>query len=461
MNLLTIAWKSIRQRALASSLTALSVALGVALMVAVLVINGVISRMFNQTGSGYDLILGPKGSDAQLVLSTIYRISRPIENLPWRFYEEVKSDPRVERAIPIALGDTTEEGGFPIVGTTPTYFSTDYAYGRNFVSKSGHGLKGPWDAVIGSEVARTNQWDMGSTFKIVHGGGDASDAHIHDEVFTVRDVLAPTGTPNDRTCFVDIRGFLMLDGHEKPLDEAFVREAEMYGETLEQVAERYKDCAADEHADHDHAHADGEQHFHDICDAKKEITSILLVMAVPEGVTPGLEDITRQRRALDYSARMKEGFKAQAVKPVEVMRQLMNNLVGNVRYALMVLTGLIIAVSGIGIFVSIYNSMSERRREIAVMRALGARRQTVFSIIVAESILLTVGGGLLGLLLGHALVFLASPIVQERSGLLIDPFHFERYELLILPVLLVMAVVIGLLPGLTAYRTDVARALYD
>ncbi len=461
MNLLTIAWKSIRQRWLASALTALSVALGVALMVAVLIINGVISRMFNQTGTGYDLLLGGKGSDVQLVLSTVYRIGRTDEPLPWRFYEEVKADPQVERAIPLVVGDTTEEGGFPIVGTTPTYFSTPYAYKRNFVAKAGHGLKGPFDSVIGSEVARVNNWDIGSTFKILHGGGESSDGHIHDEVFTVRDVLAPTGTPNDRTCFVDIRGFLMLDGHEKPLDEAFTREAEMYGETIEQVAERYKDCIAEEQAAHDHNHAEGEQHFHDICDAKKEVTAILVVMAAPKGVTPGLEDITRQRRALDYSVRMNEGFKARAVKPVEVMRQLMDNLVGNIRYALMLLTGLIIAVSGIGIFVSIYNSMSDRRKEIAVMRALGARRQTVFSIIVAESIVLTVGGGLLGLVLGHLLVFVAAPIVQPRSGLLIDPLHFEPWELLIIPVLFVMAILIGLLPGLTAYRTDVAKALYD
>jgi putative ABC transport system permease protein len=105
--------------------------------------------------------------------------------------------------------------------------------------------------------------------------------------------------------------------------------------------------------------------------------------------------------------------------------------------------------------------MSERRREIAVMRALGARRQTVFSIVLAESILLCFAGGLLGLLLGHGLVFLAAPIVEERSGILIDPFAFEPIELVLLPVLIVLASIVGFVPGMTAYRTDVAKALAD
>ena len=165
--------------------------------------------------------------------------------------------------------------------------------------------------------------------------------------------------------------------------------------------------------------------------------------------------------ALQLSGKLKEGVIAQGVNPVIVMRQLMDNLVGNIRYALMVLTGLIIAVSGIGIFVSIYNSMADRKREIAIMRALGASRQQVFSIILLEAIVLTLGGGLLGLALGHGLVFAAAPIVATRSGLLIDPMHFETIELWIIPALLAMATLIGILPGLTAYRTDVAKALYD
>ena len=450
MNLLTIAIKSIRQRLLASSLTGLSVALGVALMVAVLVINGVIGRMFSQSGSGYDLIIGPKGSDLQLVLSSIYRVSPPIENLPWRFYTQIRERRDIEHAIPIALGDTTEEGGFPIVGTIPQYFGVEYAHGRKFLVK-GDFLQGTWDAVIGAEVARKNGWDVGSKFRMIHGG---QDDHVHDEQFTVRGILKRTGTPNDRSVFVHLDGFFQIDGHGKPLEEAINREADFFGVSPETVREWYGDDLAhaeEEEADgHDHDHA----HDHEVLDAQKEVTSILVVMK-----TRNNNPLTRTTGSLMLKNELKEGFQAQGVNPIEVMRRLMDNLVGNVRLALLYLTGLIIAVSGIGIFVSIYNSMADRKREIAIMRALGARRQTVFSVILAESILLCLGGGLFGLLLGHGLVFAAAPLVEARSGLLIDPFAFEPIELVLFPVLIVLASLIGFLPGLTAYRTDVADAL--
>ena len=118
MNVVTIALKSIRQRMLASSLTGLSVALGVMMMVGVLVAYSVISEAFQQRTIGYELVVGRQGSDIQLVLSTVYRIGNPPANLPYRYYLHLLEDPLVKDAVPIAMGDTTEEGGFPLVGTT-------------------------------------------------------------------------------------------------------------------------------------------------------------------------------------------------------------------------------------------------------------------------------------------------------------------------------------------------------
>lgn len=450
MNLVTIAYKNMKQRSVPSMLTSLSVALGVALMVAVLVLNNVVTKMFQETGSGYDLVVGPKGSEMQLVLSSIYRIDRPIENLPWRYYLDWKQDPRVEEAIPINLGDTTEVGNFPIVGTTPQYFLVDYAPDKKFrVGKDENALRGTWDAVIGSEVARKNGWKKGSKFKMVHAG---QDDHVHDEEFTVQGVLAPTGTPNDRTAFVHIDGFFMMSDHSKPVREAIRKEAEFFGESEAEVIERHKDDideilaheneSAEEHAHHDHGPTP---------DIQKEVTSILLVM---KG-----DDLQRANRTMIIYNELKGGNQAQGANPIQVMARLITNLVGNIRLAFLYLTGLIIVVSGIGIFVSIYNSMSDRRREIAVMRALGARRTTVFSLILLESVLLCLIGGIGGLLLGHGIVFVAAPIIEQRSGLLIDSFAFTPVELIVIPILVVMASLIGFLPGLTAYRSDVAEGL--
>lgn len=453
MNLLSIAFKSIRQRALASSLTALSVALGVALMIAVLIINGVISTMFSQTGTGYDLVVGPaRGSRFQLVLSTIYRVDQPVENLPWRFFEELKQNPLVEKAIPIAIGDNTEEGGFPIVGTTPQYLAASYG------SKNGKPLhfaidgqvnNGAWEAVIGDEVARLNRWKIGSEFRLIHGG---QDDHVHDERFKVTGILARTNTPNDRSVFVNLEGFLMLSGHEKPVMEAIEREAKFFGEDLEELKKKYateiQEAGSHDHSAHDHDH----EHGHTLPIVQREITSVLVVCK-------GADPARRAIASMKLSSDLKEGFQAQGVNVVQVMRELMDRLLANVRLAVLILTGLIIAVSGIGIFVSIYNSMSDRRREIGIMRALGARRQTVFSIILSESVLLCVAGGILGILLGHGLVWIGAPIVADRSGLVIDPFYFDPLEFVIIPVMIAMASIVGFLPAMTAYRTDVAQAL--
>lgn len=446
MNLITIAFKNMKQRWLPSSLTSLSVALGVSLMIAVLILNNVVTQMFQQTGSGYDLVVGPPGSATQLILSTIYRIESPIENLPYRYFQEWEQDPRVEFAIPFNLGDTTQMGNFPIVGTTPQFFLTEYADGKKFrVGKDENGLRGTWDAVIGSEVARKNGWKKGSKFKMIHSG---QDDHIHDEEFTVQGVLAPTGTPNDKTAFVHLDGFYQMSDHSKPVREAITSLAAFFKESEEQVIERYKDQIDEilKQEENPNLHVHGP-----VPDIQKEVTSVLLVL---KGDT-----LQRSNRAFIIQGELKEGKRSQAVNPVQVMARLVTDLVGNVRLAFLYLTGLIIAVSGIGIFVSIYNSMSDRRREIAVMRALGARRTTVFSLILLESVLICLIGGLAGLLLGHGIVFVAAPIIEARSGLLIDSLAFTPVEFVIIPVLVAMASLVGFLPGLTAYRTDVAEGL--
>ncbi|MBI5759397.1 MAG: ABC transporter permease [Planctomycetales bacterium] len=447
MTLVHIAARSIRQRALASSLTALSVALGVALMVTVLVINGVVTRMFSQSATGYDLVLGAKGSAMQLVLNTVYFMDRPIENLPYKFYLKVKSNSAVEYAIPFALGDTTSDARFRIVGTIPEFFDVEYLPGsgkrpgKKFQFDSGTVLAEPFDAVIGARVARAYGWKVGDEFPVAHAG-NVED--IHAERFKVVGVLAPTGTPNDRAVFVHLQGFYHIPGHEKPKAEADQKAKVLRGEVdgdLLKPAEAFATKNAQDSATT--TSESGE-----LPDDQKEVTAILVRM---------------KRLALGpiFQSTVNKGITAQAANPLAEIMKLLRNVVGNIRTILVVMTCLIIIVSGVSIFVSIYNSMSDRRKEIAVMRALGARRSTVLSIILAESILLCLAGGVLGLVLGHGLVFVASPIVEARSDLLIDPWSFEWIELILLPVLIVLASLVGLLPGLTAYRTDVAKSLVE
>lgn len=448
MNLATIAWKSIRQRGLASGLTAFSVALGVMLMVAVLVIHGILQNTFNQRSINYDLIVGAKGDPLQLVLSTVYHVSPPIENLPYRFYLEWKEDKRLNHCIPLAMGDVTEQGNFPIVGTIPEFFDIDYAPGREWAIK-GTAFYQPFDAYIGSRVAIENGWTVGTKLKLRHGG--AAGDHVHDEEFTVVGLIAPTGTPHDKTVYVNLEGFYQIQGHDKPLNEAIKREREFFGEAplnAEDLAAEIKKLEArfgvhDHDHGHDHAH---HGHIHEMPAVQKEVTAMLL--SCKNAIAANL-----------IAGELKKGYKAQGVNPIMPMKQLMDDILGPVRQLLLVMTSLIVLVSGIGIFVSIYNSMTARRREIAIMRALGAQRGTVFAIIIAESVILCVGGGLLGLVLGHGLVFVAAPVVELKTGLIVNPLAFEKMELVLFPALFLLAAFVGFLPGLTAYRTDVAESL--
>ncbi len=451
MNLLTIAWKSVKQRWLASALTALSVALGVMLMVGVLVAAGALDTAFNQRAIAYDLIVGAKGSDLQLVLSSVYRIQPPIANLPYMYLEELREDPRIDVAIPLAFGDFTkpQHGAFPIVGTTNEYFLHEYTPGQKFQvedQQDTRQLESVYDAVIGSQVARHNNWKVGDQFSIVHGSADSDDEH--DELFTVVSVLRQTGTPNDRSVFLNLEAVYTLEGHQKPIDEVRDSLKQFYGDDPERrdkafaqldelVARRAKGVEIGDPT---------MGHGLDTPEAMKQITAVYVRTQSPFNSVTLVHEL-------------KNGTKAMAVNPIRPIQRLMTNFVGNIQKMFMVLTAMVIVVSGISIFVSIYNSMSDRKREIGIMRALGARRDSVFAIVLTESAVLCLGGGLIGWLLGHTLFVLSAPYLSARTGLLLNGWAVNPYEFVLFPVLLVFGALVGFLPAMAAYRTDVADAL--
>lgn len=182
------------------------------------------------------------------------------------------------------------------------------------------------------------------------------------------------------------------------------------------------------------------------------MTAVLVLTASIGGAPPEL-------LAPGLMKQVNEGPVAQAAQPIREMSTLFTTFVDPLRIVLLSLTVLIVIVAGIGILVSIYNSMSERRHEIAVMRALGAGRRTVMLIVLAESILLSLAGGLAGWAVGHGLVGLVSPWIADQTGVSIGAAQFVGYELVIIPGLIVLATIVGYLPAMAAYRTDVAKAL--
>jgi putative ABC transport system permease protein len=424
MSLWKIAWRSIEQRALASALTAFSMALGVALVVTVLVIHQVVDQSFRRGAQGYNLIVGAKGGRLELVLSTVYHLGRPIENIPYKYYLEFTEGrfrQSVDAAIPICMGDSYE--GFPVIGTVPEMFTElQYQEGQKYEFASGGNFHpgSEYEAVAGWQAARKAGLAVGGTFRPAHGLIEkGAPAHTH-RPFTIAGVLAPTGTPMDRALFVNMEGFFHLEGHLRPAAGAHPQEEP----------------------------AEGEAHDHDvpISDDQKRITAILV-------------STKEDWLAAALAKQINEDSVAQAVMPAQEIAGLLDNIVGNIQLLLLLLAILVVVVAGIGILVSIYNSMNDRRHEIAVMRALGARRSTVMVVILLESVLLSLGGGLLGLLLGHGLIALLGPTIEGETGVIVGAWAFQWAELILIPGLIALAAIVGYLPAAVAYRTDVAKSL--
>ncbi len=484
MSLWKIAWRSVQQRSLSSLLTGLSMALGVALVIMVLVVYGAVEQQFRQGGEGYHLIVGAKGGKLQLVLNTVYHLSQPIENIPYSYYKEFtegKFAAFTEVVVPCCMGDSYLSGGqtYRVLGTTTDMFDR-LVYGKNsdgsprqYTFQAGRNFKSAnfFEAVIGSVVAAKTGLGVGDSFQPAHGIVEEGDeAHEH-QAFKIVGVLGPTGTPNDRAMFVNMEGFFLLEGHAKeappeespaekkdhdhddhdhqahdhPASDGTAEAHDHEGHDHPPAADKHDDHAHHAHAHHDHDHDHGHAH-QPLPESQREVTA-LLVLLKNNLFSQGL------------FTRINEGQVAQAVFPVTEVETLLTKFVGPIQTVLLALTLLIIVVAGIGIMVSIYNSMSERAHEIAVMRALGAGRVTVLAVVLLESIIISLAGGLAGVVIGHGAIGLMSPYVLAETGVLLHVLSFQQQELVLVPGLVLLATFAGFLPALAAYRTDVARAL--
>jgi len=541
MSLWKIALRSIQHRFFASLLTVISMALGVTLVVAVLSIHGIMQESFTTNASlGYNMIVGAKGGKLQLTLNTVYYLSAPVENIPYDYYLEFLPASRrdaeldtairarahgvrqsmasietvsalgggllpasllagavneqaleragakqldrgrdgkflqyTEFAIPVCLGDYL--GNFRVVGTVPEMFERlrfgedsdreyEFATGRNFQAYSDE--FGYFEAVVGSTVAREMNLKVGDEIAPAHG---SVDGHKHAQMFTVVGILKPSGTPNDRAAFINMEGFYLMEDHAEPI--AVDKEA------AQRAAEESSDSSDPAR---DAKSADGEDVASPVAVSRTEARRVPL--PVEQRKVTSLLVLSKPRGALGLQYIINKANVAQALFPVQEIYGLFALIVSPLQRALLFLTAMICVVSGTNILVSIYNSMSERRHEIAVMRALGAGRSTVMTVILLESVMLAVGGGLIGWTLGHSLNMLASPIIEAQTGITIgffdlapgvklaDLFAMEDStnpllqwrispEVVVLPALVLLAIVAGFLPAMSAYRTDVSRSL--
>lgn len=413
-SLMMIVRRSLRRHALSTAVTVVSAALASGLVMAVFSISKQSTLAFSGGRIGFDAVLGARGSQLQLVLNTVYHLETSPGNIPWSLYREVAEDPRVELAVPYAVGDNYL--GYRIVGTTTELF-TDFEYqeGKRYEIEP-PGLvfdPGLREAVIGATVARDLGLGLGDTLNPYHGIRFDEGAR-HDEEYKVIGVMEPTNTPADRVIWIPIEGVFRMGGH-----------------VLRGVdGEEFRAQGAVE-----------------IPDEYKEVSAVMLELKSPQAGFMLSNQINRQ------------GKVATLAWPIaQTMADLMNKL-GWVNRILELVAVLVVAVAAGSLLASLYNTMNERRKEFAVMRALGARKGTVFGVIVLEASTIAALGAAGGYLVYGAILGVAAVIVRERTGVVLDASTLHP-SLVWTPIAMVgVGALSGLLPAFKAYSTDVASNL--
>lgn len=438
MNVAGIALKSLARRRLSTALTALGVAIGVALVVFVFQVRDSTRRSFDAAGRGYDVVIGGiRTSSITSVLSTIFLVDSPTDRIPIEAYDFVKKDPRVRYAIPYAIGDVFR--GHRVIGTTPGFFDAiEDAQGRSLkthIRPGGRVFAGgdEFEAVVGAVAAEKAGLEAGSRFTVSHGLEEGG--HAHDEQWTVVGVLEPTGTPNDRAVFITLGSFFHVEGHEehtkKPSEPGMdAGPAPIPG--MEPEPAEHGDVDHDDHDDHEGT-------------GVWAVSSIVVRLKVAPTRLQFVEDMNQRK---DLRA---------AIPQREITR--LFDIVANVDGLFRAVAILVILTAALMVLVGLYNTIQGRRREISILRALGATPADVFSVVVLEAQLTALLGGGAGLVLGHVGVAAAAPYLLETVGVLIGP-ALGMLDVGVFLGLLVLGTLAGVLPAWRALRTPVAENLH-
>ena len=413
MGLFWMVRRSLWQHALSTAVTVGSTALACGLTMAVFGMNRQAYDAFTGGRSGFDAVLGARGSALQLVLNTVFQLETSPGNIPWSLYKSIESDPRVRLAIPYAVGDNYH--GFRLVGTTEKIFNGfEYQKGRHFEVHPGERFFDPnkREAVIGSYVSQKTGLKTGSIFSPYHGL--IYDPNMqHDEKYVVTGILKPTNTPSDRVIWIPIDGIYRMKGHV------------LRGSGREYEAR------------------EGIQ----IPDSDKEVSAVMLKFTSPQIGFVMDQTINKQ------------GKVATLAWPIgQVMAELFNKI-GWVNRILTLVAYLVMLVAAGSILASIYNSINERRRDFAIFRALGAKRRTVFSVIVLEAGFMAALGSVCGFLIYALLLASASIVIRSQTGVVLEVFRFHPALICVPCEMVMIGVLAGIVPAVKAYKTDVAENL--
>ena len=415
MLLLHLARKSLTNRLLTTSLTALSIAFSVALLVGVENVRTGMRESFSNTVSGTDLVVGSRGGTIQLMLYAVFGMGSPVANISHDTWQEWDEHPAVSWTIPYALGDSHR--GFRVIGTNDSFYEHyKYRGGQPIALAEGRAAQSVFDVVLGAQVAERLGYVLGDRISVTHGMSAVGFMN-HDEMpFEVVGVLEKTFTPVDRAIYVTLEGVTAIHmgwesgGPPMPGDE--ISAADVLA--MEEVP-------------------------------VSQITSFFL------GAESRAYTLQLQR---DISTSEDEPL--TAVIPGVALSEMWRGI-GYAEDGLLVISGFVVLVGLLGMLVSIYTSLDARRREMAILRALGAGPRRIVSLLVLEAGALSIIGALLGVAFVYVGLAALQPWLEGQFGLQVPIQALDGMQLMYIGTVIALGFVAGLVPALKAYRT----ALHD
>lgn len=408
-----LALKSLWSRRYVALLTLLSIAVSVALLLGVSRLERDVHDGFSRTVAGADLLVGPRTGPINLLLYAIFHVGDPGNGVSRKSYDLLASKKAIAWTIPLSLGDSFQ--GFPVLGTDANFF-THYKYGDDEAIRlaQGRAFIRDGEAVPGAEVARDLGLRPGSTITLSHGGGATSFAPHTGHLFRVVGILAPTGTPVDRTMHVHLDAIVAM--HQPPPSLIGVP----VGNDIAARADPFSPYA---------------------------LTAFLVGLKAPDTVF--------------LAGRAINAFRDEplmAVMPAVTLQQLWET-VGVAERALLLVSAFVVLTGLLGMMIAMLTSLAERRREVAILRSLGASPGQIFLLLISEALLLALGGIALGIILLQVLQLIGASILADRYGIMIHTGWPGWGEWKLAAMVLAAAALAGLLPAILAYRSTLSDGL--
>lgn len=446
MKLFRLALASLLSRKSNALLTIFAIAISVMLLLGVERVSQQTRAGFANTISGTDLIVGARSGSVNLLLYSVFHIGNPTANVSWQTYEHFANHPQVEWSVPIALGDSVR--GFPVVATEPHYFDYfRYARQQSLAFADGQAFARE-QAVLGAQVARQLGLTVGSELVVAHGTGSVSFHEHDDHPLIISGILERTGTPVDQAIFIGLRDLdIMHGGHEHEHEHDHSQHEHSHDHEHEHEHEHEHDHA---HEQHEHSHGHDQPHETESHSAQPPIPGISAFLV---GLQSRPRAVFMQREINTY-----RDEPLTAIMPGSTLQELWRTLSG-FETALSIVSGFVLLTGLIGMLATLLASLRERRREMAVLRAIGAGPKTIFSLLISEAVFLTTIGIAVGVALLYGLILALAPWIQTSFGIVVELGTISPEEWQRMGIVLAASFVISCIPAWRAYRNSLADGL--